>query len=135
MLRVNEANEGFNKIKWSSSPSEWKNEWIRLTMKTSKKEKHTNGFANNASWMVNDEGWMTNDEYEWWVTNDEWRMMKDEQMMKDEGWMTNDERWMTNAERWIQSLLHDNYNNAWIYLRISYLSARILVKKTKKFKF
>ncbi len=38
MLRVNEANEGFNKMKWRSSPSERKNEGIIKT-KTRKKQK------------------------------------------------------------------------------------------------
>ncbi len=46
----NKAKEGFNQIKWSSSPSEWwmmKEEW-----QTIKEEE----------WQI-DEGWMTNDEW------------------------------------------------------------------------
>ncbi len=52
-------------MKWSNSPNEWKNEWIRLTMKTRKnvKEKHRNAFINDEGWVTNDERWKTNDEY------------------------------------------------------------------------
>ncbi len=60
MLRVNEANKGFNKMKWSSSPSEWKNEWIRLTMKTRKNEKEKQGMH---SQTIKDEWQMMNNEY------------------------------------------------------------------------
>ncbi len=56
MIRVNEVNEGFNKMKWSCSPSKQKNKWIRLTMKTRKKEKPGNAFVNEG-WMKNDEQW------------------------------------------------------------------------------
>ncbi len=54
-LQVNEANEGFKKMKWSRLPSEWKNnEW--LTMKTGKNKKiRRNAFANDDGWMTNDE--------------------------------------------------------------------------------
>ncbi len=76
MLQVNEANGGYNKMKWSSLPSEWKNKWIKLTMKTKKKKKiNRNAFANNESWMTNDEGWITNDE--WWRMNGKWWLMND----------------------------------------------------------
>ncbi len=60
MLPVNEANERFSKMKWSGSLSEWKNEWIRLIMKTRKKnerKKRTNAFANEG-WMTNDKQWI-----------------------------------------------------------------------------
>ncbi len=84
MLQVNEAIERFNKIELCSSLSEWKNEWIRLTIKTKqKKEKHRNAFANNESWMTNDKGRMINDKEndDGWKMNDELQIMKDEWQM------------------------------------------------------
>ncbi len=78
MLQVNEANEGVNKIKWSSSPGEW--EMNQIDNENEKKEKHRNAFVNNESWMSNDERWRM---------KDEWQMKNNErQMMDHEGWMT-----------------------------------------------
>ncbi len=67
MLRVNEANEGFNKMKWSSSPSERKNERI-LKTKTWKNE---NNKMKNSGMQS--------------------QMIKDKKFEKDEGWMANNE--------------------------------------------
>ncbi len=109
MLQVNEANEGFNKIKWSNSSSEWENKWIRLTMKTRKKEKYKNAFANNESWITNDEG-------------------------NNERWMTNAERWI----QCLLHDNYDNNTILWMVGECTDLSknfipqwSKILVKKSK----
>ncbi len=106
---MKQINEGFNKIKWSSSPSEWKNKWIRLTVKTRKKEKHRNAFAHNEWWMTNDEGWMTN---EGRMTNDEWWMTN------YECWRINDKWWWINVKCWMMNTkfitYYDNNTVLWM---------------------
>ncbi len=62
IIQVNEANEGINKIKWSSSPREWKMNQIDNENRNNKKKQNRNEFVNNESWVGNDEGWIINDE-------------------------------------------------------------------------
>ncbi len=62
MLRVNEANEGFNKMKWSISPSEQKAERINESLKW-KQEKNENSKMKTPEcirewWLMKDELWI-----------------------------------------------------------------------------
>ncbi len=57
MLQGNEANEGFNKIKWSSSPSGRKNEWIKA-MKRMKDSTKLNEVIHQVDERTNEPDWV-----------------------------------------------------------------------------